>query len=208
MSDISSVTLHTTLGDLKIEVFCEAVPRTAENFLALAASGTYDNTLFHRNIKGFMVQGGDPSGTGKGGQSIWGKPFADEIRQTLKFNTRGIVAMANGGPDTNKSQFFIAYGKQPSLDGKYTIFGKYVGPGRVPSRHDSAHSLHPSADSPPSSHLHLMPMINMIPIMLIMPILPIVPMIPIIIPPRIIVPSIAIHAHALGPTANPSPLAE
>ncbi|GFZ50232.1 Rotamase [Saitozyma sp. JCM 24511] len=87
-----SVTLHTTLGDLKIEVFCEAVPRTAENFLALAASGTYDNTLFHRNIKGFMVQGGDPSGTGKGGQSIWGKPFADEIRQTLKSDVRAGVS--------------------------------------------------------------------------------------------------------------------
>jgi peptidyl-prolyl cis-trans isomerase-like 3 len=87
----------------QIEVFCEAVPRTAEvcsyrnsthktradiqNFLALCASGAYDNTLFHRNIKGFMVQGGDPTGTGKGGQSIWGRPFNDEIRQTLKVRT-------------------------------------------------------------------------------------------------------------------------
>ncbi|KAK1923845.1 cyclophilin-like domain-containing protein [Papiliotrema laurentii] len=121
-----SVTLHTSLGDLKIEIFCEAVPRTAENFLALAASGYYDNTIFHRNIKTFMIQGGDPNGTGKGGQSIWGAPFPDEIRQTLRFNTRGIVAMANGGPDTNKSQFFITYAKQPSLDGKYTIFGKVI----------------------------------------------------------------------------------
>ncbi|KAG5340881.1 Peptidyl-prolyl cis-trans isomerase cyp10 [Termitomyces sp. Mn162] len=73
-----------------------------------------------------MVQTGDPTGQGKGGQSIWGKPFSDEIRSTLKFNARGVVAMANSGPDTNKSQFFIAYSKQPHLDGKYTIFGKVI----------------------------------------------------------------------------------
>ncbi|EKM78819.1 hypothetical protein AGABI1DRAFT_114396 [Agaricus bisporus var. burnettii JB137-S8] len=121
-----SVTLHTTHGDLKIEVFCEAVPKAAENFLALCASNYYDGSLFHRNIKSFMVQTGDPSGTGKGGQSIWGASFPDEIRSTLKFNARGIVAMANAGPDTNKSQFFITYAKQPHLDGKYTIFGKVI----------------------------------------------------------------------------------
>ncbi|KAJ7761984.1 cyclophilin-type peptidyl-prolyl cis-trans isomerase [Mycena maculata] len=121
-----SVTLHTTLGELKLEIFCEAVPKTAENFLALCASNYYDGCIFHRNIKGFMVQTGDPSGSGKGGQSIWGKPFPDEIRSTLKFNTRGMVAMANGGPDTNKSQFFVTYAKQPHLDGKYTIFAKVI----------------------------------------------------------------------------------
>ncbi|CAD6591336.1 MAG: Peptidyl-prolyl cis-trans isomerase cyp10, partial [Tremellales sp. Tagirdzhanova-0007] len=100
--------------------------RGNQNFLALAASGYYDGTIFHRNIKAFMIQGGDPNGTGKGGQSIWDRPFADEVRQTLRFNTRGIVAMANGGPDTNKSQFFITYAKQTSLDGKYSIFGKVI----------------------------------------------------------------------------------
>lgn len=121
-----SVTLHTSHGDLKIEIFCEAVPKAAENFLALCASNAYDNTIFHRNIKGFMIQGGDPTGTGKGGQSIWGKPFADEVRSTLKINARGVVAMANSGPDTNKSQFFIAYAKQAHLDGKYTILGKVI----------------------------------------------------------------------------------
>jgi len=73
-----------------------------------------------------MIQTGDPGGTGKGGQSIWGKPFSDELRSTLKFNARGVVAMANSGPDTNKSQFFITYAKQPHLDGKYTIFGKVI----------------------------------------------------------------------------------
>ncbi|KAK0446244.1 cyclophilin-like protein [Armillaria borealis] len=113
-----SVTLHTTLGELKIEIFCEAVPKTAENFLALCASNYYDGCIFHRNIKGFMIQTGDPAGTGKGGQSIWGKPFSDEIRSTLKFNARGMVAMANS--------VFITYSKQAHLDGKYTIFGKVI----------------------------------------------------------------------------------
>ncbi|EFP91476.2 Peptidyl-prolyl cis-trans isomerase cyp10 [Puccinia graminis f. sp. tritici] len=121
-----SVTLHTSLGDLKIEVFAEAVPRAAENFLALCASGYYDKCIWHRNIKGFMIQTGDPTGTGKGGQSIWGRPFADEIRSTLKFNQRGIVAMASSGRDTNKAQFFILYAKQPHLDGHYTIIGRVI----------------------------------------------------------------------------------
>jgi len=121
-----SVTLHTTLGELKCEIFCETVPKAAENFLALCASGYYDDSLFHRNIKNFMIQTGDPTGKGKGGQSIWGRPFADEIRSTLKFNNRGILAMANSGPDTNKSQFFITYTKQQHLEGKYTIFGKVI----------------------------------------------------------------------------------
>ncbi|PKK67234.1 cyclophilin-like protein [Rhizophagus irregularis] len=121
-----SVTLHTELGDLKIEVFCEAVPKTAENFLALCASGFYDNNLFHRNIKGFIVQTGDPTGTGKGGTSIWGKKFEDEIKSSLKHNSRGIVSMANSGPDTNGSQFFITYTKLPSLDTKNTVFGKVI----------------------------------------------------------------------------------
>jgi len=73
-----------------------------------------------------MIQTGDPTGTGKGGQSIWGLPFADEIRSTLKFNNRGILAMANAGLDTNKSQFFITYSKQAHLEGKYTILGRVI----------------------------------------------------------------------------------
>jgi peptidyl-prolyl cis-trans isomerase-like 3 len=122
------VTLHTTHGDLKVEIFCEAVPKAAENFLALCASGYYDNCIFHRNIRSFIIQTGDPTGTGKGGQSIWGATFPDEVRSTLKFNSRGVVAMANSGnvPDSNKSQFFITYSKQPHLDGKHTIFGKVI----------------------------------------------------------------------------------
>ncbi|ORZ35434.1 peptidylprolyl isomerase-like 3 [Catenaria anguillulae PL171] len=121
-----SVTIHTDLGDIKIEVFCESVPKTAENFLALCASGYYDGCLWHRNIKDFMVQTGDPTGKGKGGESIWGGKFDDEIRTTLKHNARGIVSMANNGPNSNGSQWFITYSKQPHLDSKYTVFGKVI----------------------------------------------------------------------------------
>ncbi|CAO1618976.1 unnamed protein product [Sympodiomycopsis kandeliae] len=121
-----SVTLNTTHGPLKLELFLSSCPKTCENFLALAASGKYNDTLFHRNIKGFMLQGGDPSNTGKGGISIYGGKFADEIRTSLKFNTRGIVAMASSGPNTNQSQFFITYTSLPHLDGKYTIFAKII----------------------------------------------------------------------------------
>ncbi|KXS18176.1 cyclophilin-like protein [Gonapodya prolifera JEL478] len=124
--DFTSVTFQTDLGDIKIEVFCEAVPRTAENFLALCASGYYDGCIFHRNIKGFMVQTGDPTGSGKGGTSIWGRKFEDEIKSTLKHNARGIVSMANSGADTNGSQFFITYAKLSQLDTKYTVFGKVI----------------------------------------------------------------------------------
>ncbi|KAI9803364.1 MAG: Peptidyl-prolyl cis-trans isomerase cyp10 [Piccolia ochrophora] len=121
-----SVTLQTDLGDLKIEVFCESVPKTAENFLALCASSYYNSTAFHRNIAGFMVQGGDPSGKGKGGQSIYGGDFEDEIKPALRHNARGIVSMANKGPGTNGSQFFITYASAPHLDGKNTIFGRVL----------------------------------------------------------------------------------
>jgi peptidyl-prolyl cis-trans isomerase-like 3 len=102
-----SVTLHTSLGDIKIEVFCDTAQRTAFNFLALCASGYYDNTLFHRNIKGFMIQGGDPSGTGKGEESIWGGKFEDEFHPDNVHTTRGTVSMANTGTNTNGSQVSI-----------------------------------------------------------------------------------------------------
>lgn len=99
-----SVTMHTDLGDLKLELYCQQCPKTCENFLALCASGQYDGTSFHRNIPGFMVQGGDTSGrgTGKGGESIWGGGFEDEIHDNLRHNQRGVLAMANSGPNTNK----------------------------------------------------------------------------------------------------------
>ncbi|KAK3315080.1 putative peptidylprolyl isomerase-like protein [Apodospora peruviana] len=127
-----SVTLHTTLGDLKIEVFCESVPKTAENFLALCASNYYDGSLFHRVIPGFMVQTGAPANPSppenpKGGRSIYGPAFEDEIRPALRHNERGIVSMANKGPATNGSQFFILFEKAPHLDGLNTVFGKLLG---------------------------------------------------------------------------------
>ncbi|XP_033110115.1 peptidyl-prolyl cis-trans isomerase-like 3 isoform X2 [Anneissia japonica] len=121
-----SLTIHSDLGDIKIELFCEQVPKACENFLALSASGFYNGCIFHRNIKGFMVQTGDPGGTGKGGNSIWGSKFEDEFVDTIKHNVRGVVSMANNGPNTNGSQFFITYAKQPHLDMKYTIIGKVI----------------------------------------------------------------------------------
>lgn len=135
-----SVTLHTNLGDLKIELECALVPKLCYNFLALAGSGQYDNTKFHRNMKGFMVQGGDPTNTGKGGESIWGGKFEDSKYSTcqetlkvnegylafhgdLKHNKRGVVSYANRGPNTNGAQFFITYAAQPHLDNVYSVFG-------------------------------------------------------------------------------------
>ncbi|XP_049628873.1 peptidyl-prolyl cis-trans isomerase-like 3 [Suncus etruscus] len=125
-TSIISVTLHTDVGDIKIEVFCERTPKACENFLALCASNYYTGCIFHRNIKGFMVQTGDPTGTGRGGNSIWGRKFEDEYSEYLKHSVRGVVSMANNGPNTNGSQFFITYGKQPHLDMKYTVFGKVI----------------------------------------------------------------------------------
>lgn len=119
-----SVTLHTEAGDIKLEIFCEECPKTAKNFMALCASDYYRGCIFHRNIKGFIVQTGDPSNTGTGGSSIYGEPFEDEIRPDLLHRARGILAMANQGPNTNESQFYITYSKQPHLDGKNTVFGR------------------------------------------------------------------------------------
>lgn len=111
---------------MKIELFCEQCPKACENFLALSASNYYNGCLFHRNIKGFIIQTGDPTGSGKGGKSIWGKKFEDELKDELKHNTRGMISMASNGPNTNGSQFFITYAKQPQLDMKYTVFGKVI----------------------------------------------------------------------------------
>ncbi|PSC74703.1 peptidyl-prolyl cis-trans isomerase CYP65 [Micractinium conductrix] len=119
--------LHTTLGDINVELHCDVCPRTCENFLALAESGYYDNTVFHRSIKNFMIQGGDPTGTGKGGESVFGPTFKDELDSRLLHNGRGILSMANSGKDTNGSQFFILYKSAHHLDYKHTVFGRVVG---------------------------------------------------------------------------------
>ncbi|KAG5951597.1 Peptidyl-prolyl cis-trans isomerase-like 3 [Claviceps sorghi] len=126
-----SVTLHTTLGDIKIEVFCESVPKTAENFLALCASNYYNSSPFHRLIPKFMIQTGAPASptpdNPKSGQSIWGGAFDDEIRPSLRHSQRGVVSMANRGPGTNGSQFFITFDKAPHLDGLNTVLGRVIG---------------------------------------------------------------------------------
>ncbi|KAL5256390.1 hypothetical protein ACHWQZ_G011575 [Mnemiopsis leidyi] len=122
-----SVTLHTDVGDVKLELFCEECPKTCYNFLALCASDYYNDCVFHRNIRGFLAQTGDPSGTGKGGKSCWEERyFPDEIQEGIKHSKRGMVSMANSGPNKNSSQFFFTYGEQVNLDGKYTVFGHVI----------------------------------------------------------------------------------
>jgi peptidylprolyl isomerase len=120
-------TLKTTHGDITIELRPDIAPKAVENFMQLAKKGYYDNTVFHRIIRSFMIQGGDPTGTGAGGNSIWGTPFADEFKPNVTFDRAGILAMANRGPHTNGSQFFITVRPTPHLNGRHTIFG-YVLP--------------------------------------------------------------------------------
>ncbi|KAJ8567344.1 hypothetical protein K7X08_019552 [Anisodus acutangulus] len=121
------VQLHTTHGDLNIELHCDITPRACENFITLCERGYYNGVAFHRNIRNFMIQGGDPTGTGKGGESIWGKPFKDEVHSKLLHSGRGVVSMANSGPHTNGSQFFILYKSATHLNFKHTVFGMVVG---------------------------------------------------------------------------------
>ncbi|KAK3491010.1 cyclophilin-like domain-containing protein [Neurospora hispaniola] len=149
----ASAIIHTTQGEIAVELFAKQTPLTCRNFLQLALDGYYDNTIFHRLIPGFIVQGGDPSGTGHGGESIYdngalsgdldpwpmdqrrgknagphGINFKDEFHSRLKFNRRGLLGMANeGAPDTNSSQFFFTLGKADELTGKNTMFGRVAG---------------------------------------------------------------------------------
>ena len=127
-----AVTLHTNHGDLKIELACDLVPKIAFNFLALAASGAYNGTLFHRNVAGFLVQGGDPTKTGKGGECIWGGKMADQFHPRLRHSGRGIVAMATSKPDSIGSQFYITYAAQPQLDNVCSIVGRVLHHGTMP----------------------------------------------------------------------------
>ncbi|KAJ1335432.1 peptidyl-prolyl cis-trans isomerase-like 2 [Microdochium nivale] len=119
--------METNMGDINIELQTEYAPRAVWNFTRLAQKGYYKGVAFHRNIKNFMIQGGDPSGTGRGGTSIWGKNFQDEFEGPNVHDARGILSMANKGKNTNSSQFFITYRPVPHLDRKHTIFGKVVG---------------------------------------------------------------------------------
>ncbi len=118
--------VETNLGTMKIKFFPDAAPKAVENFLGLAQKGYYNGLIFHRVIDRFMIQGGDPTGTGSGGESLWGKDFEDEFSPKYRFNKKGLLAMANRGPRTNGSQFFITLVPTPYLNDKHTIFGEVI----------------------------------------------------------------------------------
>ena len=120
---VTVAVIKTNMGTIEILLFDELVPKTVENFVGLAQKGYYNGIIFHRVIENFMIQGGDPTGTGRGGESFWGKSFADEFNMELKHLTPGVLSMANAGPNTNGSQFFITLVPTPWLDGKHSIFG-------------------------------------------------------------------------------------
>lgn len=121
MSDDIRITLKTEKGDIEATIFASKVPVTAANFLNLASHNFYDGITFHRVIANFMIQGGDPTGTGRGGP---GYRFEDEFKPDLKHDKAGIFSMANAGPRTNGSQFFITHGPQPHLDQRHSVFGE------------------------------------------------------------------------------------
>jgi len=128
-SMIDSITvaiIKTNMGTIEVELFADQTPKTVENFVGLAEKGYYNGIIFHRVIKDFMLQAGDPTGTGSGGASFWGGKFEDEFVSDLKHDTPGMLSMANAGPNTNGSQFFITLVPTPWLDGKHTVFGKVI----------------------------------------------------------------------------------
>ncbi len=116
-------TFQTAKGDIRVQLFAKQAPKTVNNLIFLARAGFYDNTTFHRVLKDFMAQGGDPTGTGSGGP---GYRFEDEIDPSLQFDRAGLLAMANAGANTNGSQFFLTFVPTPWLDGNHTIFGQVV----------------------------------------------------------------------------------
>ncbi|KAJ7976100.1 putative Peptidyl-prolyl cis-trans isomerase [Quillaja saponaria] len=121
-----NVILHTTMGDIHMKLYPEECPKTVENFTTHCRNGYYDTLIFHRVIKGFMIQTGDPLGDGTGGQSIWGREFEDEFHKSLRHDRPFTVSMANAGPNTNGSQFFITTVATPWLDNKHTVFGRVI----------------------------------------------------------------------------------
>ncbi len=128
MSDLKhqNIVFETTQGNIEIALKPDVAPKACENILTLIKKGYYNNLIFHRIIEGFMIQGGDPTGTGAGGKSCWGKDFEDEFHQDEVFSKSGILAMANRGPNTNGSQFFITTAPTTWLNHKHTIFGEVV----------------------------------------------------------------------------------
>jgi peptidylprolyl isomerase domain and WD repeat-containing protein 1 len=118
--------IHTTYGDIWLRLYPEETPRTVENFITHSKNGYYDGVIFHRVIKGFMIQTGDPMGDGTGGESIWGGEFEDEFHRSLKHDRPFTLSMANAGQNTNGSQFFITTVPTPWLDNKHTVFGRCI----------------------------------------------------------------------------------
>lgn len=122
----TQVALETNQGTIILKLYPDVAPKTVENFVGLVEKGYYNGTIFHRVIKDFMIQGGDPTATGRGGQSLWGGKFEDEVSPKITFDKPGLIAMANAGPNTNGSQFFITTVPCPWLNMKHTIFGEVV----------------------------------------------------------------------------------
>ena len=120
------VDIETNQGTIEVALRPDIAPKAVENFIKHAEEGYYNGVIFHRVIKNFMIQGGDPTGTGRGGSSIWGAPFEDEVSDNVKFDKTGLLAMANAGPKTNGSQFFITTAATPWLNKKHTIFGEVI----------------------------------------------------------------------------------
>lgn len=118
------VVFETNKGNFEVTLFTDIAPKTCENFLGLAKKNYYKDVIFHRVIKSFMIQGGDPTGTGRGGESLWGGKFNDEFSKAARFDRPGLLAMANAGPNTNGSQFFITTAATTWLNDKHTIFGE------------------------------------------------------------------------------------
>lgn len=120
------VQIETNQGTIEVALRPDIAPKATENFVKHAEDGYYNGTIFHRVIKSFMIQGGDPEGTGRGGKSIWNAPFEDEFSDSAKFDKPGILAMANAGRNTNGSQFFITTAPTTWLNNKHTIFGEVI----------------------------------------------------------------------------------
>ena len=141
------VVIETNVGKIEVKLYAKKSPLAVENFLGLTKKGYYDGTIFHRVIKGFMIQGGDPTGTGRGGESIWGKEFKNENTPNLVFDKPFLLAMANHGMNTNGSQFFITTVPTAHLNGGYTIFGEVVSGQKVVQKIENV-SVSPRANRP------------------------------------------------------------
>ncbi|MBN2721831.1 MAG: peptidylprolyl isomerase [Campylobacterales bacterium] len=145
------VVLQTSAGDIELRLFPKAAPLAVENFTTHAKNGYYNGIIFHRVIKGFMIQGGDPTGTGMGGESIWHKDFKNEYAPNLTFDRPFLLAMANAGPNTNGSQFFITTAATPFLNGGYTIFGEVINGKEVVKKIENAKTS--PEDRPYTKHI-------------------------------------------------------